>query len=96
MWWLVIIVFGLLIPEILSTVLDSRLGRAVAARIESRGKAVTDPEPLVERIRYLEGEMDRLSGDIEKLRDESEFFQKLLTERTSEGRTPPSGGNSSA
>jgi hypothetical protein len=96
MWWLVIIVFGLLIPEILSTVLDSRLGRAVAAQIENRGKTVTDPEPLVERIRYLEGELDRLSGDVQKLRDESEFFQKLLTERASEGRTPPSGGNPSA
>lgn len=96
MLWLVIIVFALLIPEILSTVLDSRLGRALAVQIENRGKAPTDPEPLIERIRYLEGELDRLSGDIQKLQEESEFFQKLLTERASDSRPPPSGGNASA
>lgn len=97
MIWLVIIVFGLLIPEILSTVLDSRIGRAVAAQIESRGKSGSgsDPEPLLERIRYLEGEIDRLSGDVQKLRDESEFFQRLLTERSSEGGSPPTGGDRS-
>lgn len=90
MWWLVIIVFGLLIPEILSTVLDSRLGRAMATHIESRNKG-GDPEALAERIQYLEGEIDRLSIDIQRLSEESEFFQKLLSDRSSQGapRSPP-------
>ncbi len=90
MWWLVLIVFGLLIPEILSTVLDSRLGRAIAAHVENRGQG-GDPVALAERIQYLEGEIDRLSIDIQRLSEESEFFQKLLSARSSQGapRSPP-------
>jgi hypothetical protein len=84
MWWLVIIVFGLLIPEILSTVLDSRLGRAMAARIEGRGHA-GDAGAVSERIRYLEAEIDRLSADVERLTEESEFFQRLLSDRSAQG-----------
>ncbi len=94
MWWLVIIVFGLLIPEILSTVLDSRLGRALAAHVER--KSGGDPAELTERIQYLEGEIDRLSTDIQRLSEESEFFQKLLSERSSQGasRSPRGEQNS--
>ena len=55
MWWLVIIVFAFLIPEILSTILESRIGRAVAARIESRGRA-GGSDGLQDRVRYLEAE----------------------------------------
>lgn len=95
MWWLVIIVFGLLIPEILSTILDSRLGRAMAAHVESRN-AGGESGALLERIQYLEGEIDRLSSDIHRLTEESEFFQKLLSERSSQGthRSPPGEGPS--
>ncbi len=88
MWWLVLIVFGLLIPEILSTILDSRLGRAMAAHIENRG-TTGDAGALNERIRYLEGEIDRLSLDVQRLTEESEFFQKLLSERSAQGTRPP-------
>lgn len=91
MWWLVIIVFGLLIPEILSTVLDSRLGRAVAAHIESRGQ-VGEAEDLRDRLRHLENEVDRLSSDIQRLTEESEFLQALLSERSSQGVRPSSPG----
>ena len=84
MWWLVIIVFAFLIPEILSTILESRIGRAVAARIESRGRA-GGADGLQGRIRYLEAEVDRLSQDVQRLTEETEFFQKLLTERASGG-----------
>ena len=84
MWWLVIIVFGLLIPEILSTVLDSRLGRAMAARIEGRSHA-GDPGAMSERIQYLEAEIDRLSSDVQRLSEESEFFQRLLSDRSAQG-----------
>ena len=87
MWWLVIIVFGLLIPEILSTILDSRLGRAAASHIESKGR-VGDPGVLHDRIQYLESEVDRLSVDIQRLNEESEFFQKLLSDRSSQGARP--------
>lgn len=90
MTWLVIIVLALLIPEILSTVLDSRLARAMAARVESGGGGALD-ETTAERIRYLEGEVDRLSEDVRRLREESEFLQDLLTERKpdTDARLPP-------
>jgi hypothetical protein len=82
MWWIVIIVVALLIPEVLSTILESRLGRAIAAQVERRGQADT-PDGLSDRVRLLEGEVDRLTEDVRRLSDESDFFQQLLTERSS-------------
>ena len=92
MWWLVIIVFGLLIPEILSTVLDSRLGRAIAARIEGRAET-GDEGVLRSRIQYLEGEIDRLSVDVQRLSEESDFLQRLLSERSSQDTRPSPPGD---
>lgn len=80
MWWIVVIVLAFLIPEILSTVLDSRLARAVAVRIESRGTAPEDGE-MTDRLRYLEGEVDRLAEEVRRLHEESDFLQQLLAER---------------
>jgi hypothetical protein len=96
MWWIVIIVLALLVPEILSTILDSKLGRAIAAQVESRGRAET-PTVLAERIQLLEGEVERLSSDVRRLSEESEFFQKLLSERSvpDESRLPPRGDSTS-
>jgi hypothetical protein len=90
MLWIALIVLAFMIPEILSTVLDSRLGRALAARIEDR-RVGPGEDVVVDRVRYLEGEVDRLSRDVQRLHEEGEFLQKLLTER-SEGRLP--GGTS--
>lgn len=95
MWWLVIMVFGLLIPEILSTVLDSRLGRAVAAHIESRGEAA-EADRLRARIGELEGEVERLSHDVRRLSEESDFMQQLLAERPRERARPPLPGGHAA
>lgn len=90
MTWLVIIILALLIPEILSTVLDSRLARALAIRLE-QGDGKELDETTQERIRYLEGEVDRLSDDVRRLTEESEFLQQLLAERKPRGdaRLPP-------
>lgn len=82
MWWIVIIVLAFLIPEILSTVLDSRLARALAARIEGRGSEGADTV-MTARVRYLEGEVDRLAEEVRRLHEESDFLQKLLAERPS-------------
>jgi hypothetical protein len=86
MIWIALIVLAFMIPEILSTVLDSRLGRALAARVEDRRLGAGE-DVVVDRVRYLEGEVDRLSREIQRLHEEGEFLQKLLTER-SEGRLP--------
>jgi hypothetical protein len=92
MWWIVMIVIALLIPEVLSTILDSRLGRAIAAQVEARGRTET-PEGLADRVRLLEGDVDRLNEDVRRLTEESEFFQKLLSDRSTanQPRLPPRG-----
>ena len=92
MWWLVLIVFAFLIPEILSTILESRIGRAVAAQIENRGRTGS-VDGLHDRVRYLETEVDRLSRDVQRLSEETEFFQRLLTERAPEGGTEHTPGD---
>lgn len=86
MLWIALIILAFMLPEILSTVLDSRLGRALAARIEDR-RLGSGEDVTVDRIRYLEGEVDRLSREVQRLHEEGEFLQRLLTER-SEGRLP--------
>ncbi len=86
MLWIALIILAFMLPEILSTVLDSRLGRALAARIEDR-RLGSGEDVTVDRIRYLEGEMDRLSREVQRLHEEGEFLQRLLTER-SEGQLP--------
>jgi|GEM_PF-814293 len=92
MTWLVIIVLALVLPEVLSIVLESRLGRALAARVEAGGE--TEPDgSLIERIRYLEGEVDRLSEESRRLAHKNDFLQQLLSdpERAGEegSRLPP-------
>jgi hypothetical protein len=95
MLWIALIVLAVMIPEILSTVLDSRLGRALAARIEDRRLGPGD-DLTAERVRYLEGEVDRLSTEVLRLQEEGEFVQRLLTERASspriEGTRGPGSG----
>lgn len=80
--WSVIIILVLLIP-LLAVVLDSRLGQALARRVEGGS-------PDNARLRSLENEVERLGLEVERLRDESEFVTRLLEERTQEhhGRLP--------
>ncbi|HEX9886109.1 MAG TPA: hypothetical protein VGA70_06455 [Longimicrobiales bacterium] len=96
MLWFVIVLLVLLIP-LLAIVLDSQLGRALAARLE-RGRVGDGDDLLAERMGYLEGEVDRMSSDITRLTEESEFLHRLLTERTGEGPRGalPEGGNDDA
>jgi hypothetical protein len=79
MLWQIIFILVLLIP-ILAIVLDSQVGRALAARLERRGIG-EGSDPMGERVAYLEGEVERLSGEVERLEEESQFLHRLLTER---------------
>ncbi len=83
-----ILVLVVLIP-LLAIVLDSSVGRALASRLERRG--LDGPSDLTaERIAYLEGEVERLSSEIQRLDEESQFVTKLLTERPeAEAALPP-------
>ena len=85
-----ILVLVVLIP-LLAIVLDSQVGRALASRLERRG--IEGPADLTaERIAYLEGEIERLTNEVMRLDEESQFVHKLLTERQkAEGGALPPG-----
>lgn len=74
-----ILVLVVLIP-LLAIVLDSQVGRALASRLERR--SLEGPADLTaERIAYLEGEIERLTNEVMRLDEESQFVHRLLTER---------------
>lgn len=85
-----ILVLVVLIP-LLAVVLDSRFGQALASRLERRG--IAGPDNLgAERIAYLEGEVERLTSEVMRLDEESQFVHRLLTERTeATGESLPAG-----
>lgn len=90
MLWQIILILLLCIP-ILAIVLDSQVGKALASRLE-RGQLPSGlSEESGERIRYLEGEVDRLGEEVERLSDESQFLHKLLADRPKEHGTLPPG-----
>lgn len=88
MFWQLLIVLVLLIP-VLAIVLDSQLGRALAARLERPGVGAGNEDVLTDRLAFLEGEVERLSTEVERLADESDFLHKLLAERPAEKALPP-------
>lgn len=83
---LVVLLVALMIP-LTAVILDSQVGRAIAARLEGNrelGGAVST------RLAALEAEVDRLSRELHRLDEESTFLQRLLEERsTPEGLLPP-------
>ncbi len=91
MFWQIIFILVLLIP-ILAIVLDSQLGRALAGRLERRSLTEAD-ELVANRIAFLEGEVERLTSEISRLDEESQFLHKLLAERPKSEALPPGGSS---
>lgn len=85
-----IVLLVLLIP-ILALVLDSSVGKALAARLEGRRLEPGD-DVAADRIGYLEGELDRLNKEVMRLDEESQFLHKLLAERPSPAKLPKGEG----
>lgn len=88
-----ILVLVVLIP-LLAIVLDSQVGKALAARLERRG--LDAPSDITaERVAFLESEVERLGNEIQRLDEQGEFVHKLLTERQQEhGAALPPGDDS--
>ncbi|MGI9625513.1 MAG: hypothetical protein ACR2QM_01640 [Longimicrobiales bacterium] len=87
MFWSLIFVLVLLIP-ILTIVLDSPVGKAIAARLE-RNSLGPGEGGMHDRMVFLEGEVERLGAELGRLDEESQFLQKLLDERPEREGLPP-------
>lgn len=83
MMWIVFVLV-LLIP-LLAVILDSHLGRALARRIEDGG-------PGSDRLAALEAEVERLTRELERLREQTEFVDRLLEERRTDRLPGGDGG----
>jgi len=83
MWAIIVLLFLALLIPLIAVILDSQLGRALAARIERDREA---GGALNERIAALEGEVDRLSREVQRLEEQTEFLHRLL-----EKKSTPSG-----
>ena len=83
-----IFILVLLIP-ILAIVLDSPVGRALAAKMEGRGLSSGADKVISERLSYLEGEVERLTTEVRRLEEESQFLNNLLTDRPASQVLPP-------
>ena len=85
-----ILLVVVLIP-LMAIILDSRVGRAMASRLERRGLD-GPPDLTAERMAFLEGEIERLTSEVSRLDEESQFMHKLLAERRSDpGAALPPG-----
>jgi hypothetical protein len=74
----------------LAIVLDSQVGRALASRLERRGLE-TPSDSTAERLAFLEGEVERLSSEIQRLDEQGEFVQRLLERPPEHGAALPPG-----
>jgi hypothetical protein len=83
---LVVLLVALMIP-LIAVILDSQVGRALAARLEGRsGDSASE-----RRLAALENEVDRIAREIQRLDEESAFLHRLLEEKRPEGRGLPAG-----
>lgn len=84
-----VVILALMIP-LLAVVLDSHLGRALAEYIARRGGPALDGNIPQQRLAALESEVERLSAEVLRLEEETEFLHKLLaSEPRPKGDLPP-------
>jgi hypothetical protein len=90
---LIVLLVALMIP-LTAVILDSQVGRAIAARLE-RGRSELDDGTL-RRLGTLEGEVERLTREVERLDEASAFLQRLLEQKPpgDQDRLPPGAGGS--
>ncbi len=85
---LVVLLVALLIP-LTAVILDSQVGRALAARLE-RDRELGSGDVTGRRLTVLEAEVERLNAELQRLDDESAFLHRLLEDKSApEGSLPP-------
>lgn len=83
---LVVLLVALMIP-LTAVILDSQVGRALAARLEGNREL---GGAMASRLAALEGEVERLTREMQRLDEESTFLHRLLEEKSApEGLLPP-------
>ncbi|MEX0890696.1 MAG: hypothetical protein WEB88_00910 [Gemmatimonadota bacterium] len=86
--FMMVLLVALLIP-LTAVVLDSQVGRAIAARLEGRRGGMGDG--LERRMAVLEGEVDRMARELQRLEEENAFVRQLLEEKPPADRALPPG-----
>lgn len=84
---LIVLLVALMIP-LTAVVLDSQVGRALAARLE-RDRELGGGDGAHRRLSALEAEVERLSGEVQRLDEESTFLHRLLEQKRAPGSLPP-------
>ena len=83
-----ILLVAMMLP-ILSIVLDSPFGRALARRVESSGAAPPFAARLGDGFGLLESEIDDLTRAVEGLREDNAFLQRLIEDAPARPALPP-------
>lgn len=83
---LVVLLVALMIP-LTAVILDSQVGRALAARLERDRLGGGDSQNR--RLTALEAEVERLSTEVERLDEESTFLHRLLDAKPARESLPP-------
>jgi hypothetical protein len=83
---LIVLLVALMIP-LTAVVLDSQVGRALAGRME-RDRPPVDGGSS-NRLAALEGEVERLSREVQRLDEESTFLHQLLEGKKAPEQLPP-------
>lgn len=84
-----IVLLVVLVIPIFAILTDSPMGRALARRLEGRNAMPGEIADLVQRVEMLSGEVDDLSRAVEVLKEENQFFQRLLEEGGGGPQKPP-------
>jgi len=79
---------ALLVP-ILSILLDSPFGRALARRVEGPEAPTAPVSDLAKRVELLESEVDDLTRSVEGLKEENAFLQRLIEDAPTRPALPP-------
>lgn len=74
---------------LIAVILDSHLGRALARRLER--EPLRGDGALGLRVTELEAEVERLTRELQRLEEQSDFLHRLLQERPSSGGLMPPG-----
>jgi hypothetical protein len=89
MGWIGLILLVAVMVPVLTILLDSPIGRAIARRMEGPENTPPGVLDLAKRVELLESEVDDLTRAVEGLKDENAFLQRLLEDTASRPSLPP-------